>query len=164
MRLTVAAVGQSRQAAPELALADDYRKRAAALGAKLGFSKLDFVTVATSRAAAAPTRMAEEAKRLIARIPPGAHCIALDEKGRSLASEAFARHLGTLRDRGVRDLVFLIGGPDGLSPSLLGNAAESLALGPQTWPHQLVHVMLAEQIYRAFTILSGHPYHRGRTE
>ena len=164
MRITVAAVGQSRQAAPEQGLAEDYRKRAAALGAKLGFSKLDFVTVATSRAANSAARMDEEAKKLTARLPSAAHCIVLDEKGRSLSSEAFAKHLGALRDRGIRDLTFLIGGPDGLSPSLRGNAAESLAFGPQTWPHQLVQTMLAEQIYRAFTILAGHPYHRGRAE
>ena len=164
MRITVAAVGQSRQAAPEQILADDYRKRAAALGAKLGFTKLDFVTVTTSRAAGSVARMDEEAKKLAARIPPAAHCIVLDEKGRSLSSEAFAKHLAALRDRGIRDLIFLVGGPDGLSPSLRERAAESLAFGQQTWPHQLVLVMLGEQIYRALTILAGHPYHRGRAE
>jgi 23S rRNA (pseudouridine1915-N3)-methyltransferase len=164
MRITVAAVGQSRLAAPELTLSADYRKRAATLGAKLGFPKLDFVTVATSRAASSAARMDEEAKKLTARIPSAAHCIVLDEKGRSLSSEAFAKHLAALRDRGIRDLAFVIGGPDGLSPALRGNAAESLAFGPQTWPHQLVQAMLAEQIYRAFTILAGHPYHRGRPE
>ena len=162
MRITVAAVGQSRQAAPEQSLTDDYRKRAAALGSKLGFSKLDFVTVPTSRAASSAARMEEEAKKLAARIPAAAHCIVLDEKGRALSSDAFAKHLAALRDRGIRDLIFLIGGPDGLSPALRENAAESLAFGPQTWPHQLVQAMLAEQIYRAFTILAGHPYHRGR--
>jgi 23S rRNA (pseudouridine1915-N3)-methyltransferase len=161
MRITVAAVGQSRQAAAEQALADDYRKRASALAGKLGFSKLEFVTVATSRAANVSARMEEEAKKLATRIPGSAHRIALDERGRSLSSEAFAKHLAALRDRGIRDLVFLIGGPDGLSPSLREGTNDLLALGPQTWPHQLVQAMLAEQIYRAFTILSGHPYHRG---
>ena len=161
MRITVAAVGQSRQAAPEQALAEDYRKRAAALGGKLGFSKLEFTAVGTSRASNVSARMDEEAKKLTARIPDGAHCIVLDERGRSLSSEAFAKHLAALRDRGLRDVAFLIGGPDGLSPSLREGAKDLLALGPQTWPHQLVHAMLAEQIYRAFTILSGHPYHRG---
>ena len=164
MRITVAAVGQSRQAAPEQTLAEDYVKRAAALGGKLGFSKLDFITAPTSRAGTASARRQDEAKKISARIPTGAHCIVLDEKGRSLSSEAFARHLAALRDRGLRDLVFVIGGPDGLTPDLRNSAAEALALGPQTWPHQLVHVMLAEQIYRAFTILAGHPYHRGRAE
>ena len=164
MRITVAVVGQSRQAAPEQTLAEDYVKRAAALGGKLGFSKLDFVVVPTSRAGTASARMQEEAKKLSARIPAAAHAVILDEKGRSFSSEAFARHLAALRDRGIRDLIFLIGGPDGLNADLRESAAESLALGPQTWPHQLVHVMLAEQIYRAFTILAGHPYHRGRAE
>ena len=82
---------------------------------------------------------------------------------RALSSEAFARHLASLRDRGCRDLVFLIGGPDGLAPGLKDAAQERLAFGPQTWPHLMVRAMLAEQIYRAFTILSGHPYHRGRS-
>ena len=104
MRITVAAVGQSRQAAPEQGLAEDYRKRAVALGAKLGFSKLDFITVATSRTASSAARMDEEAKKLTARIPSAAHCVVLDEKGRSLSSEAFAQHLATLRDRGIRDV------------------------------------------------------------
>jgi 23S rRNA (pseudouridine1915-N3)-methyltransferase len=91
-----------------------------------------------------------------------AHRIALDEQGRTLSSEAFAKHLAGLRDRGCRDLVLLIGGPDGLAPGLREGAEERLAFGPQTWPHLLVRAMLAEQVYRAFAILSGHPYHRGR--
>jgi 23S rRNA (pseudouridine1915-N3)-methyltransferase len=164
MRITVAAVGSSRQAAPEQSLADDYRKRAAALGGRLGFSKLDFISVATSRATNSDARMDDEAKKLTARIPAAAHRIILDEEGRSLSSEDFATHLAALRDRGIRDLIFVIGGPDGLSRTFRETAAESLAFGPQTWPHQLVQAMLAEQIYRAFTILAGHPYHRGRPD
>jgi 23S rRNA (pseudouridine1915-N3)-methyltransferase len=162
MRITVAAVGRSKDT-PEQALCDQHFKRAAALGGKLGFSKVDFLTVDTSRASDAGARMDEEAKRLASRIPQASHRIALDEQGRSLASEALAKHLAVLRDRGGRDCVFLIGGPDGLAPSLREAADERLALGPQTWPHLLVRAMLAEQIYRAFTILSGHPYHRGRS-
>ena len=162
MRITVAAVGRARTA-PEQTLCELHWERAVALGGRLGFSKLDFLTVDTSRGGNAVARMEEEAKKLTSRIPAPAHRIALDEEGRSLSSEAFAKHLAALRDRGLRDLVFLIGGPDGLASALREGADERLAFGPQTWPHLLVRVMLAEQIYRAFAILSGHPYHRGRT-
>src|SRR5262249_47964240 len=99
---------------------------------------------------------------LSGKLPRCAHIIALDEGGRAMASEAFAKHLGKLRDTGTTDLAFLIGGPDGLAPALRKGAQETLAFGVQTWPHLLVRAMLAEQIYRAFAILSGHPYHRGR--
>jgi 23S rRNA (pseudouridine1915-N3)-methyltransferase len=162
MRIIVAAVGQARASA-EQTLCDLHRERATALGGKLGFTRLDFAIVDTSRAGDTPTRLEEEAKKLTGRIPAGAHRIALDEAGRTLSSEAFAKHLAQIRDRGARDLAFLIGGPDGLAPVLREGADERLAFGPQTWPHLLVRAMLAEQIYRAFAILSGHPYHRGRT-
>lgn len=162
MRITMAAVGRAR-ASGEQALCDLYWERATALGGRLGFTKLDFVVVDISRGSDAAARMEDEAQKLSSRIPAGAHRIALDEAGRSLSSEAFAKHLAALRDSGVRDLVFLIGGPDGLAPSLREGAAERLAFGPQTWPHLLVRAMLAEQVYRGFAILSGHPYHRGRT-
>jgi len=161
MRLTLGAVGRARGPQPEQMLCDLHWERAAALGPRLGFSKLDRVIVDISRVGAAAARIAEEAARLSDRLPKPAHHIALDEGGRALSSEAFAKHLGRLRDDGCRDLVFLIGGPDGLAPSLREDAEERLAFGPQTWPHLLVRAMLAEQIYRAFAILSSHPYHRG---
>jgi len=161
MRITVVAVGRARSSA-EQTIFDLHWERAAASGGRLGFTKLDCVILDTSRSGDSAARMEDEAKKLIARIPPAAHRIALDEAGRSLSSEAFAKHLAALRDGGVRDLVFLIGGPDGLAPALREGASERLAFGPQTWPHLLVRAMLAEQIYRAFSILSGHPYHRGR--
>jgi 23S rRNA (pseudouridine1915-N3)-methyltransferase len=161
VRLTILCVGRAK-ASPELELCDLYCARARAMGGKLGFSKLDVVAVDISRAAPAELRMAEEATRLSAKLPHAAHSIALDEAGRSMTSDAFAAHLGTLRDRGSRDLVFLIGGPDGLAPAIRNAANERLAFGVQTWPHLLVRAMLAEQIYRAFTILGGHPYHRAR--
>ncbi|HEX3483534.1 MAG TPA: 23S rRNA (pseudouridine(1915)-N(3))-methyltransferase RlmH [Micropepsaceae bacterium] len=161
MRITVLAVGRARAAA-EQALCDVHWERAAALGGRLGFTKLDFSIVDVSRANDVMARMDDEAKKLSARIPASAHRIALDEAGRALSSEGLARHLASLRDRGVRDLVFLIGGPDGLAPALRESAEERLAFGPQTWPHLMVRAMLAEQVYRGFAILSGHPYHRGR--
>ena len=161
MRLTVAAVGRARGTEPEQALCDLHWERAKALAQRLGFTKLDWLIVETSRAASPVARMEEEAAKLAARLPKPAHRIALDEQGRTLSSQAFAKHLAQLRDRGCRDLVFLIGGPDGLAPGLRDGAEERLAFGPQTWPHLLVRAMLAEQVYRAFAILSGHPYHRG---
>jgi len=159
MRLLIAAVGRVR-AAPEQTIAEDYLERAQALGKRLGFTKIELAVVETSRAASAAARQAEEEKSLLTKIPKGAYTIALDEHGRALTSEAFARQLAKIRDGGS-DMVFLVGGPDGLSPGLRDAAKERLAFGAQTWPHMLVRAMLAEQIYRAFTILSGHPYHRG---
>jgi len=159
MRLIVAAVGRAR-ATPEQTLCELYWERAAALGPKLGFGKLERIIIDASRAGTAAKRIGEEASKLTNRLPHPAHRIVLDEAGSSLSSEAFANHLRELRDRSGRDLVFVIGGPDGLARNLREAADERLAFGPQTWPHLLVRVMLSEQIYRAFAILAGHPYHR----
>jgi 23S rRNA (pseudouridine1915-N3)-methyltransferase len=161
MRLTIAAVGRSRES-PEAALSDLYVERARAIASKLGFSKIDLVVVDTSRAGAVDARMKEEAEKLVRKLPESAHRIVLDEAGRTMTSDAFAKRLRQLADNGTRDLVFIIGGPDGLDPSLREGANERLAFGPQTWPHLLVRAMLTEQIYRALAILSGHPYHRPR--
>jgi len=90
----------------------------------------------------------------------GAHVIACDEHGKAHPSRAFAARIAKLRDDGVRKLVIVIGGADGHAPDLLARANETLAFGPQTWPHALARVMLAEQVYRAVTILQGGPYHR----
>lgn len=159
MRLVIAAVGRARNA-PEDAIAKDYLGRALALGRSRGFTTIELIAVPASRAASAPQRQAEEARQLSARLPAKAYAIVLDEKGRGMSSESFARHLASLRDAGTRDLAFLIGGPDGLAQPLLEQARERLAFGPQTWPHLLARAMLSEQIYRALTILTGHPYHR----
>ena len=161
MRLTIAAVGRSRES-PEQALCDLYWERARALAPRLGISKLELSIAETSRASSPEDRMKEEAAKLGGKLPAGAHLIALDEAGRAMSSEPFAQHLRKMADAGTRDLVFIIGGPDGLAPSVREAAHERLAFGPQTWPHLLVRAMLAEQIYRAFAILSGHPYHRAR--
>ena len=161
MRLTIAAVGRSRES-PEQTLCEIFCERARGLAPKLGFSRLDLIVIDVSRAASIDARIAEEAEKLGKKVPQGAHRVALDEAGRTMTSEAFAKHMRRLADSGTRDLVFLIGGPDGLAPALRDGADERLAFGPQTWPHLLVRAMLAEQIYRALAILSGHPYHRGR--
>ncbi len=101
-----------------------------------------------------------EAEVLRAAAGQGVHLIACDEHGTARSSRAFADHLGRLRDSGIRHLAFLIGGAEGLDSDLVGEAQETLAFGPQTWPHALVRAMLAEQVYRAATILAGSPYHR----
>ena len=162
MRLGIVCVGRANKT-QEQELCDTYLARAGALGRKLGFAKLDLAVIDVSRAASAASRMSEEAKKIVARLPKGARIVALDEAGRARDSESFANDLARLRDQGVRDLCFVIGGPDGLASELRASAEERLAFGPQTWPHLLVRAMLAEQIYRAFSILAGHPYHRGMT-
>ncbi len=103
---------------------------------------------------------AAEAQALSVLLAAGDHVIACDEHGQTRSSREFASEIARLRDQGVRRLVFLIGGADGLDAALLDRAARKLAFGPQTWPHALARAMLAEQVYRAVTILAGSPYHR----
>ncbi len=112
------------------------------------------------RASARPDRRRLEGEALLAALPAGATVVALDVEGRSLSSEAFARQLARWRDGGVRELAFVIGGADGLDPAVLARADARLSLGPMTWPHLLVRVLLAEQLWRAASLLAGHPYHR----
>lgn len=106
------------------------------------------------------SRLAREAELFAAAIPKGAVVVALDERGKLLTSEAFAKRLGAWIDQGRGDAAFLIGGADGLSDAVRARADLVLSLGPMTWPHLLVRALLAEQLYRAFTIIGGHPYHR----
>lgn len=107
-----------------------------------------------------PRKGESEAARLARALPEGAAIVALDERGELATSEALAARLGDWRDA-RRDLAFLIGGADGLDESLRKKADLAVAYGAATFPHQVVRILLAEQIYRATTILSGHPYHRG---
>ncbi len=159
MRLLVLAVGHAR-GTPEAALSEDFSARAKAMGRRLGFSAVTVEEVAVSKLREAKARIAEEGERLARRIPDGAHVIFLDAKGKGMTSDAFAEMLAAMRDAGARDMVFLIGGPDGLDPGPAVKPGRSLAFGSQTWPHLMVRAMLSEQIYRALTILAGHPYHR----
>ena len=115
-------------------------------------------TSPSSRASSASVRKTEEARALAS---SEATLIALDERGKAIGSEDFARRIARWRDESRPALAFLIGGADGLDPDLVGRAELPLSFSPLTWPHQLVRIMLAEQLYRATTILSGHPYHRG---
>ena len=159
MRLMVIAVGRLKTG-PERELAERYRKRCDELGRRLGFRAVEFHEIAESRARDAATRILAEAASIAALIPPKAVCVALDEHGTNLDSAAFAVQLGRWRDAAVTAVVFMIGGADGLSPELRRRSELTLAFGAATWPHQIVRVMLLEQLYRAATILAGHPYHR----
>src|ERR1700759_4576197 len=159
MRLIVIAVGRMK-AGPERELAERYRKRFDEIGRKLGFRGLDIHEIPESRAREAPARIAEEAAAISAAIPDGAVLVTLDERGDNIDSATLARHIGRNRDQSVAHMVFVIGGADGLSPELRRKGKLGLAFGAATWPHQMVRVMLLEQLYRAATILAGHPYHR----
>ncbi|MBN9149177.1 MULTISPECIES: 23S rRNA (pseudouridine(1915)-N(3))-methyltransferase RlmH [unclassified Nitrobacter] len=160
MRLAVIAIGRLKQG-PERELSDRYRGRFDDIGRRLGFRGLDVHEIPESRARDSEQRIREEAASILALIPQEALLVALDERGKNIDSAAFAAHLGRWRDESVANTVFVVGGADGLSPELRRRVKLSVAFGAVTWPHQIVRVMLLEQIYRAATILAGHPYHRG---
>lgn len=159
MRIGLFAVGRLK-AGPEKDLAARYLERLAKAGPAIGLEFSRVVEVAESRAANAATRKREEAGMLEKALPEGAVLILLDERGKALDSEAFATMIGQYRDNGKRELMVAVGGADGLDPALYDRADATLCLGKMTWPHQLVRILIAEQLYRAVTILSGHPYHR----
>jgi 23S rRNA (pseudouridine1915-N3)-methyltransferase len=159
MRLVIIAVGRLKQG-PERELAERYRERFDDIGRRLGFRGFEVLEIAEGRARDASTRIAEEANAISAAIPEKSVLVALDQRGDNIDSETFARHLGRWRDDQVANSIFIIGGADGLSPELRRMAKLRLAFGSATWPHQMVRVMLLEQLYRAATILAGHPYHR----
>lgn len=159
MRLLIAAVGRRRNA-PEATLIDDYAARIRAGGRGVGFSAFDLVEVEAPRGLEGAPRRTREAALLAAEIPDGARRIVLDEKGKSPTSHDFAAMIGALRDQGAPTLAFVVGGAEGHADSIRKSADHLVAFGPATWPHMLVRAMLCEQIYRAMTILAGHPYHR----
>jgi 23S rRNA (pseudouridine1915-N3)-methyltransferase len=159
MRLMIAAVGRLKES-PERELVERYRKRAEQIGRRIGLRAIEVIEIRESRAQEVAKRMLEESIAIANIIPERAAIIALDERGKNLDSAAFAAQLGRWRDDGRQDAIFVIGGDDGLAPGLREKATITLALGAATWPHQLVRGMLLEQIYRALSILSGHPYHR----
>jgi len=147
------------KAGPERDLAARYLDRFSKAGPAVGLEWAGVSEIAESRAQTAALRKQEEGRALVA-AAQGAALILLDETGKSIGSEVFAARLGDLRDAGTRHALFAIGGADGHDPDIRKGAALVLSFGAMTWPHQIVRVMLAEQLYRAATILSGHPYHR----
>ncbi|PWE18531.1 23S rRNA (pseudouridine(1915)-N(3))-methyltransferase RlmH [Marinicauda salina] len=155
MRVEIRAIGRLKSG-PERTLVDDYLKRAEGLGRGVGLGP--FVEREID-----PRNLADraaETEALIADLPALATVVALDERGEALTSRAFSGRLQETRDDGVRDMVFLIGGADGFDAARLPAGTRRIAFGPATWPHKLVRVMLAEQLYRAVALAAGSPYHR----
>jgi 23S rRNA (pseudouridine1915-N3)-methyltransferase len=160
MRISIHAVGRMKQG-PERELVARYLDRAVASGKPLGLTGFDVAELTESRAGSAPARKVEEAKAIRTAITSNAVIVALDERGKSTSSEAFSALVARWRDDGKPAAAFVIGGADGLDPAFTATADLVLSFSLLTWPHQLVRIMLAEQLYRTTTILSGHPYHRG---
>ena len=153
MKITLLCAGRLGEAL-ESRLAADWAARATSIGRALGLGPVEIIEVEGRKSG-----KASEADVLLPRLE-GAHVVACDEHGQGRTSREFAALLGRLRDDGVRRLVLVVGGADGLDERVLSQAQGRVAFGPQTWPHALVRAMLAEQVYRAATILAGSPYHR----
>ena len=159
MRIVVAAVGRLKRG-PETELSERYAKRAAQTGRSLGLRDIDVIEIRESRADDAGKRMIEELIALANIIPQRAAVVLLDATGENLDSASLAARLAKWRGDDRPAVVFMIGGADGLAATLREKAELRLAFGAATWPHQMVRIMLLEQLYRATTILAGHPYHR----
>ncbi|MGB6539184.1 MAG: 23S rRNA (pseudouridine(1915)-N(3))-methyltransferase RlmH [Xanthobacteraceae bacterium] len=159
MRVIVIAVGRLKPG-PERELAETYRQRAQASGRALGLREIEIIEIRESRARDAERRRAEESIAVANVVPERAITVILDEHGQNLDSTTLAVQLQEWRGEDRSAVCFVIGGADGLAASLRGQARLTLAFGAATWPHQLVRIMLLEQIYRAASIVTGHPYHR----
>lgn len=159
MRIKLIALGRLKPG-PEADLVKDYQRRFDGAAPGLGFGKLEIRELELKKRIDGPKRKALEGALVLDEIPAGAFVIALDERGKTETSKSFAGLLASKRDEGTRDLVLVIGGADGLSEDVRTRADRLLSFSPLTWPHMLVRVMASEQLYRALSILSGHPYHR----
>jgi 23S rRNA (pseudouridine1915-N3)-methyltransferase len=159
MRLLICAIGRLKQG-PERELAAWYRKRAEIAGRPLGLREIEVIEIRESRAHEPERRRVEESIALANVLPEAGMVVILDQRGENLDSAGLASLLRRWRAENCPAVTFIIGGADGLAPSLAQRAKLKLAFGAATWPHQLVRVMLLEQLYRAGTILAGHPYHR----
>lgn len=159
MKVLIICVGRLKGDA-EQSLVQRYLERYAQMGKALGLGKPSVIELAESKAPSARERKAAEAAQLRRQMPPDTPFFALDENGELLSSAAFSQRIAATRDSGTRTLAMVIGGPDGLDSELAADAACCLAIGRMTMPHGLVRAVLAEQLYRAATILAGHPYHR----
>jgi 23S rRNA (pseudouridine1915-N3)-methyltransferase len=159
MRLSIVAVGRLKDG-PERDLYLKYAKRIDEAGRGVALGPLALSELPEARQASATQRRSDEARRIVAGAGSADFAVALEASGTSFGSDAFARFLAARRDEGVRTMAFLIGGPDGHGDEARRHARLSLSLGPMTLPHGLARIVLAEQLYRAATILAGHPYHR----
>ena len=155
MRVQICAVGRLRQGS-ERDLYDDYLTRFDRTGRALALGPAQMIEVEDKKGGG----MVAEAALLRRAVPDGALICTLDERGRVMSSPQFAELMGGWRDQGRQDVAFVIGGADGIDPELRKDADASLSFGAMVWPHMLVRVMLAEQLYRAASILAGGPYHR----
>jgi 23S rRNA (pseudouridine1915-N3)-methyltransferase len=158
MRIVIAAVGRLK--AEERGLYDRYAERLDQTGRGVALGPLTLVEIPESRAASAAQRMAEEAQRLLQAAESAELRVVLDERGKALSSVGLANLLRAKRDDGVKTMAYLLGGADGHGESLRKSGGTMLSLSPLTLPHGLARIVLAEQLYRAATILAGHPYHR----
>jgi len=159
MHVSIIAIGRMK-AGPERELIARYQKRFAQTGKNLGFSGPDIIEINESRASTADQRKADEAKKISDAIPDGAFVFVLDEFGKNISSPQFSTKIKQIQENGTRSVTFLIGGADGHGQEVLNRANFKLSFGQLTWPHQIVRLLLAEQLYRTTTILTGHPYHR----
>lgn len=155
MRLHIVAMGRIRSG-PERSLIDDYVQRFDRTGRAMSLGPVTEHELDDRKASTMP----DQGRALLRAVPDGARVVALDERGTVMSSRAFAQVLESARDGGAGDMAFVIGGADGLDPSVRDRADNLLSFGAMVWPHMLVRVMLAEQLYRAASILAGGPYHR----
>ncbi len=159
MEIHIAAIGRMK-AGPERALFEHYKKRLEDIGHSNGISAVHLREFAEGTGRATAERKKKEAVVLLKAIPQDAMIVALDENGSVLSSKKFAGEIGRWRDDGMRHLVFVLGGADGLDVQLVKQAGRVISLGRMTWPHQIARILLCEQLYRAMAIITGHPYHR----
>lgn len=159
MRIVIAAVGRLKSG-PERELCERYVERARKVGRSLGFSGPDLVEIDEGRARQLDQRREDEAVRLLGNRPAGCSLVVLDEGGKSLSTLEFADKMATWRDSSAPTVLFALGGADGHGAAMRSAADFTMSFGRQTWPHMLARIMLAEQIYRAMTVMVGHPYHR----
>lgn len=159
MKLHLVTVGRLKSG-PERTLCDRYGERFQAICRSIGIPEFRSVELSESNQRRSEDRMADEARAIDAALPAGVRLILFDERGKSLSSPEFAEMLRGARESGAANLALVIGGPDGLDPALRARAQQVLSFGRLTLPHQIVRVLALEQLYRAATILTGHPYHR----
>ena len=159
MEVSILAVGRLKSG-PESDICARYFERARRSGRPLGLRGFDVQELGESRAPRPAERIAQEGEALLAALTRGGRTVCLDAGGELLDSAEFAAELSRGAEFGLVRMTFVIGGPDGLGQQVKGLADRTISFGRVTWPHQIVRLLLAEQLYRAMTILSGHPYHR----
>lgn len=159
MKLKISAIGKLKSG-PEQELFSRYLKRAQAFGGQLGFPSIIHQEYPESRNTSVQIRKQQECELLFPIENKNTALMVFDENGKDFTSTRFANLLAHQRDQGNKELIMTLGGPDGLDQKLLNNAKYSVRFGPMTWPHQIARILLVEQLYRAMTILAGHPYHR----